>query len=289
MSSDTSTGSVIVGLDGSDHARRAVSWAAANTTGPIRLVVAWSLPWWGTSAPLGGVPAAAPPPDSYFENEAKEVIAEVRSLLGDVETLPSLVRRGHSGQTLTDVANDEGRMLVVGSRGRGAVARTLLGSTSAYCAAHCDVPVVIVPDGGDIGQARRIVVGIDGSENADAALLWAIDHAPVDATIVATAVWAPPMSYDGVLLVELDELEARHRALANEAVARAEEARPDAANSIEIAVEMGDARNVLRSSAADQIVVGARGHTGLDYLLMGSTASALVHHPTVPTVIVPSN
>lgn len=283
-----SADAVVVGLDGSERSHRAVSWAAANTTGPVRLVVAWSFPWWGVSAPLGGVPAPAPPPDSFFENEAKETITAALPLLGEVEALPAMVRRGHPGQTLTEIANEGGRLLVVGSRGRGAVASALLGSTSAYCASHSDVPVVIVPDEGRIARADRIVVGVDGSENADAALVWAIDHAPADATLVALAAWAPPMSYDGVLLMELDELEARHRTLAEEAVDRARAARPNAARTIEVDVVMGDARHVLRTAEADQIVVGARGHRGLEYLLMGSTASALVHHPLVPTVIVPA-
>ena len=58
---------------------------------------------------------------------------------------------------------------------------------------------------------------------------------------------------------------------------------------VELAVVPGDPRAVLRTMGddADLLIVGARGHGVLDRLLLGSVASALAHHPTVPTIVVP--
>lgn len=280
-------GDVVVGLDGSDHALRALSWATANTAGPISLVVTWRTPWWGVPAPLSVVPAPAPPPDAYFEASSKQIIEDARPLLDGHLTVPASIRRGHAGQSLVEVANERGRLLVVGSRGRGAVASALLGSTSSYCAAKSEVPVVIVPEG-DVAVSRRIVVGVDGSANSDAALLWAIDNSSDDAVIVALGAWAPPMSYDGALLVQIDDLEEQNERLVHEAVGRARSSRPGLDRSFEVDVQMGDPRRVIRAAGGDRIVIGARGHRGLEYLMMGSTASALTHQPLVPTVIVPT-
>ena len=51
----------------------------------------------------------------------------------------------------------------------------------------------------------------------------------------------------------------------------------------------GDARVALRAASddADLLVIGSRGLGVLDRLLLGSVANALVHHPSVPTIVVP--
>ena len=52
---------------------------------------------------------------------------------------------GSAGEELVRFAQ-EGDLLVVGSRGRGALAGWLLGSTSSHCAHHARCPVVVVRD-----------------------------------------------------------------------------------------------------------------------------------------------
>ncbi len=277
---------VVVGIDGSEHSRAALSWAVANTAGPVRLVVAWSTPWWGVSAPLGGSPP--PPPDAYFEEAAKKFIEDAQPTVEGTDTVPPEIRRGHAGQGLVESAKD-GSLLVVGSRGRGAIASAVLGSISAYCASHSKVPVVVVPSSADPAvRAAKIAVGIDGSASSEAALTWAIEHTDPGAVITAISAWAPPMSYDGAILSEIDGLDERYRSMLETTVDNVRATHPAAqGRTIETKVVMGDARAVLRSADADLVVVGARGHRGFEYLLMGSTASSLVHNPIVPTVIVP--
>jgi nucleotide-binding universal stress UspA family protein len=239
------------------------------------------------SAPLGGAPP--PPPDAYFEAAAKKFIEDAGELLRGTPTVAAEIRRGHAGQCLVESSQDAS-LLVVGSRGRGAVASAVLGSISAYCASHAHVPVAIVPESTEPArQAERIVVGIDGSVNSEAALSWAIDHSGPDTAIMAIASWAPPMSYDGAILSEIDGLDDRYREMLHATIDRVRAAHPHGASrTIQAEVVMGDSRSVLRSAEADLVVVGARGHKGLEYLLMGSTASSLVHDPVTPTVVVPS-
>ena len=85
---------------------------------------------------------------------------------------PVLVRQSHDSQ-----------LLVVGTREHVGLGRLLTGSISHYCLSHASCPVVCVPaelgDQGAAGKAvkNEIVVGLDVSPSARAALVWAAEHA----------------------------------------------------------------------------------------------------------------
>lgn len=53
------------------------------------------------------------------------------------------VLEGYPGRALVQAAQGA-ELLVVGSRGRGALGRMLLGSVGLHCASHAPCPVVIV-------------------------------------------------------------------------------------------------------------------------------------------------
>ncbi|OWF49650.1 hypothetical protein KP79_PYT16324 [Mizuhopecten yessoensis] len=51
---------------------------------------------------------------------------------------------GKIGETIVSVAQEENaNLIVIGSRGRGKIRRTILGSVSDYCLHHANVPVLI--------------------------------------------------------------------------------------------------------------------------------------------------
>jgi len=128
---------VVVGYDGSSDARSAVTWAAkaALALGTrLRVVHAVGLLEHAGMAGHGHVDG----------DEALKVAAEAGLDPGDVEwrvvdgdPCTALLRMADPPQTAV--------LLVVGSRGAGAHAGTLLGSTSLELAEHAPVPVTIVP------------------------------------------------------------------------------------------------------------------------------------------------
>lgn len=134
---------VVVGVDGSESSRAALRWAARRarlTGGVLEAVVAWDYP------ALYVVPESL----DEFEDGARTVLARtVEEALGprpEVE-VRRIHRRGGAPQVLVE-ASRGAELLVVGSRGLGAVTGTLLGSVSRYCVRHAACPVVVVRGGG---------------------------------------------------------------------------------------------------------------------------------------------
>jgi len=57
------------------------------------------------------------------------------------------------GEVICKLAEDEkAQLIVMGSRGMGALRRTFLGSVSDYCVHHAHIPVVIVPPPNQHGE-----------------------------------------------------------------------------------------------------------------------------------------
>lgn len=136
-------------------------------------------------------------------------------------------------------------------------------------------------------QAHRIAVGTDGSENAHQAVTWAIENSQPGDTVILIHVWHPYVygsELGAVYTIDdsgaaalLDEEFEKHLPLAKE-------------HEIMLKKDLvqGDARNALQNANADLVVVGARGHSGLSGLLLGSVADYISKHSDVPVVIVPT-
>ena len=132
---------VVVGVDGSNPSRAALRWALdqARLTGArMRAIIAWEVPAYAGWARIGSEDLGA---------AAGRLLSEaVRDALGfdppDIEVMETVLP-GHPAQVLID-ASAHAALLVVGSRGHGGFAGTLLGSVSQLCVQHAHCPVVVV-------------------------------------------------------------------------------------------------------------------------------------------------
>jgi nucleotide-binding universal stress UspA family protein len=136
---------VVVGVDGSTTSRKALKWAneEARVRGATLTVVhAWH------PAMFGVIEFAAPVLDiETFDVAAKRLVEEMLAGSHVDASDPSIetnVVEGGATQAILEAAADAS-LVVVGSRGRGAVARVLLGSVSQQVVHHAPCPVVIVP------------------------------------------------------------------------------------------------------------------------------------------------
>lgn len=133
-------GHIVVGVDGSDDARRAVEWAVdeARARGwTIRLVHSWEFPK-PSPSPDGGLA----PVD--FEGVANRVLDEAAEAVPDDVTVEREVANDNPAQALIR-CSQQAELVVVGSRGIGGFKGLLLGSVSSQVVNHAQCPVVVVP------------------------------------------------------------------------------------------------------------------------------------------------
>jgi len=144
----------------------------------------------------------------------------------------------------------------------------------------------------------RVVVGVDGSEEARRALAWALDEArlrkwvvvAVHAYMIPPLLMAPePMPVGPPTVPDprlIEQLEERAEKLVADELEQADTSGVD----VEGRVASGAAADVLLQAAqdADLLVVGTRGRGGFAGLLLGSVSGQVAHHAQCPVVIVPS-
>jgi nucleotide-binding universal stress UspA family protein len=135
----------------------------------------------------------------------------------------------------------------------------------------------------------RIVVGVDGSEEAGAALEFAVEEAQLrKLPLRVVSAWSiPAIEYPGNAVVPTPDLAEDAEQHANRVLEKAVAAVGDRVHVEAVAVA-GGAPEALAEQAqgATLLVVGSRGHGAVASLLLGSVSTALAHHAPCPLTIV---
>jgi nucleotide-binding universal stress UspA family protein len=278
---------VVVGVDGSEASLAAVETAAREARWrKAALKVVHAFVWPGAHTP----PVRPDGLTHVADDLVAEAVERARSTAPDIEVAHTVV----TGDPLSvlEQQSHTAELLVVGSRGSGAFAALLLGSTALHLATHSRCPVLVVRD-----QPRAdgpVVVGVDGSEAGQKAVDFAFaEAAQREAPLIALHAWttwsatlpAPqdpsePYAYPSGALAGQEE-----RLLA-EAIAGREERYPQV--RVERRLVHGPTREALIDASADAqlVVVGARGRGGFAGLLLGSVSQAVLHHAHCPVAVV---
>jgi len=276
---------VAVGVDGSRGCDPAVDWAMAEASRrgwAVRLVHA--------------VPRLHPadPEPLLHDQRARvdRILSRARKVAGRYADVPTTIERAETfgvdpGSALVE-ASRQAECLVVGRVGEGWAANPLAGSVTRHVARHATCPVAVI---GDIARepSGRIVVGWDGSDEAEKALGFALAWAePTHDSVSAVRAWSSAQLKhpSPVLRLPPGGLQAFEREAMELDIAPWREK----FGSVELVTEAieGDAQHVLRSASshADLLVVGARGHSAIGFVTgLGSTSRDFLHHARCPIVI----
>lgn len=279
----------IVGIDGSPVAIDALRWAIRNVDPSAGRVVALSA--WHVPVPLKLLMAKR-----SFDVDRLGLHAEadhaIDAALGALDAddragvvIDRRVAEGVASSVLLTHATDAD-LLVLGRRGIGGVKQLIVGSVSRHCATHAVVPTVIVPPGFDQPRTRRIAVGFDGSENACAALRWALDFFDEDATVrlIGAIDVSPWLDVESTLNRFPREVELEEQRLTNAADS------VDAERRAERHIVLHGPKQALAeaSGSADIVVLGARGHGAIGAALLGSVTTWMLHECPCPVAVVPA-
>lgn len=137
---------LLVCIDGSEHAERALTEAIDIATagrGRITLLTAIPRPpYWATSPATA---AAVEPLSGDLAREAEQALKTAVTRVPDEIPVTTILSEKPIREAITArLAEGHHDLLVMGSRGRGALTASVLGSVSHYALNHASVPVLIV-------------------------------------------------------------------------------------------------------------------------------------------------
>ncbi|GAA2161808.1 universal stress protein [Pedococcus bigeumensis] len=289
--SSTTTGAVVVGVDGQLPAALALDWAIAEaqrTKAPLHLVNARMLPLRGPTVETGFAVHTA---------ESDEILAAATDRAHTLAPGLHITRAagyGNAAALLVEESRDAS-CLVVGARGRSPLGSLLLGSTSLDVAAHSRCPVVVVRDRPhQLPDGPGVVVGSDGSEVSEAAIAAGFEEADrLGVPLTVVHAWFLDSQGTGLAALETEDtrqvVAEEEDAVASEAVVGWSEKYPDVkvrqrvlrTHPVEALVDL--------SRQAELVVVGSRGRGGFSGLLLGSVSQGVLHHAHCPVMVVRSD
>ncbi|MFB9377152.1 universal stress protein [Kineococcus gynurae] len=179
---------VVAAVDSSAQSTEALRWAAreavARDVGLLVVSVA------RVPVPAAGTGLGTDGPFEELKSRSRAIVTAAMTTAREVAPgvrVEGLLAVGTPSNVLHQLS-EENDLLVCGSRGHGALTGLVLGSVSTSVAAHARCPVVVVRPARSgssedavtaftVATHDRVVVGVDGSEAATRAVMFAAAHA----------------------------------------------------------------------------------------------------------------
>jgi nucleotide-binding universal stress UspA family protein len=290
-------GCIVVGVDGSEHAERAIIWAAAQAARERRTLalvhssdeLVLREPAW---LEMQGIDHRELTRALTSAARATLVKARDRAMLAapGIRVLTELVETDPR-EALVDLSEDA-HLLVVGSRGRGPLRTALMGSVSASVARRAACPVVVCrPPEFAPSVTNRVVVGADGTHAAQPVLEFAFAQASLRGLplTVMHCFWdvISATRGSGVVPAREDGDLADLRLLMAESAAGLAEKYPDVTVTQELAQGLVDECLADHTPDAELLVVGRASAVGWPRFLHTSCALAVLERARTTVAVVP--
>ncbi|MCM6775374.1 universal stress protein [Nocardia sp. CDC159] len=283
---------IVAAVDGSAVSCHAAGWAAAEAVlrgWRLELVTSVYVPTgWGPGAVLVDGEM------DWLRQDGERILAEaVRIVRLAVPEVPEITTTVTFEPIISDLIarSKRAHMVVVGSRGQGALRRGLLGSVSTAVTRHAYCPVAVIHSWSavdPVSAEKPVLVGVDGSENSVPALELAFEEAARRGVgVTALHAWSdvgigmevPMMGWD-------DTIREQEQTALAESLAGYAERYPEVPVRRILVQDRPVRALVDESDNAQLVVVGSHGRGGFTGMLLGSTSNAVLHSVETPLVIV---
>jgi nucleotide-binding universal stress UspA family protein len=286
MGSTTKRHGIMVGVDGSAESHAAVRWAAQDAalrSLPLTLVCVES----PAPATWAQAPALAQSPEEEHVDN-RSLLDHASMLARDAVTTELLISTellppAAPVPTLVEQSKDA-ELIVVGSRGRGALSRSVMGSVSAGLIRHAHCPVALVRDEGPLPEQGSVLVGIDGS-TSDLATAIAFEQASLRHTdVLALHAWND-INMDTISHYDWSPTDTKEGQLLTEALKSWRERYPDVPVQNLVVSDRAAHAIVEAAESAQLVVVGSHGSGALAGALLGSVSNAVVQAVHKPVIV----
>jgi nucleotide-binding universal stress UspA family protein len=284
---------IVVAVDGSDPSRAAVLWATRESMLrgiPLKLVHIVAAP--SVTRSLMPVPVAA---EQLRDTRAREIVEDAANLVRNTAQAAGVsaamagteIYYSSAIPTLIELS-ERATMVVIGSRGHGALRRGLLGSVSTglVSGAHC--PVAVIHEGVAPAATAPVVVGIDGSPSSDVATRIAFEEAAIRGVeLIAVHAWSDVDMVDVVDVagVDWDTVTQGKVKFLDKRLSGWCERYPDISVRRVVVRNQPAIHLAEEAEKAQLLVVGSRGRGGFAGLLLGSVSSMLAHYVRIPLIV----
>jgi len=278
---------ILVAVDSSDSSRNALHQAfkLANEE-KCWITVTSVVPPYDGEIELVGVRDIR----AALRKPCEDALAEVQTIAKTERMLIKTVcEEGEVHERIVDLADAENcDVIVMGRRGLHRIERSLVGSVTARVIGHTQRDVLVVPNNTVIGW-KTIVLATDGSKHSTVATERAIAFAQsYGGELKVVSVVDVPSEFYAEAPQAVEELVRKAKGFVADIKKQAEASGVKAETFVGESEAFEAITKLAKDQAADMIVIGSHGRTGLRRLLMGSVAEKVIGYAPCPVLVVKS-